>query len=219
MLKTLDELGYVTQWRMINAANYGMPQKRRRVFIFATLKETSFAKRILELNQNQLENYLISESIFNKTFPIKRDSIQIKTKDLTEYRDVVDLSDNYKDEKFLNLGICVNGRILTSDFEENSNEKKYVLKDILKISSLYNPEDLSSYIIKDEEIEKWKYLKGAKRISRKSKTGKEYFYTEGNMSFPDSLDEPARTMLTSESTVNRSSHVILEKIQLCKEYP
>lgn len=211
MLKTLDELGYVTQWRMINAANYGMPQKRRRVFIFATLKETSFAKRILELNQNQLENYLISESIFNKTFPIKRDSIQIKTKDLTEYRDVVDLSDNYKDEKFLNLGICVNGRILTSDFEENSNEKKYVLKDILKISSLYNPEDLSSYIIKDEEIEKWKYLKGAKRISRKSKTGKEYFYTEGNMSFPDSLDEPARTMLTSESTVNRSSHVIFDE--------
>lgn len=211
MLKTLDELGYVTQWRMINAANYGMPQKRRRVFIFATLKETSFAKRILELNQNQLENYLISESIFNKTFPIKRDSIQIKTKDLTEYRDVVDLSDNYKDEKFLNLGICVNGKILTSDFEENSNEKKYVLKDILKISSLYNPEDLSSYIIKDEEIEKWKYLKSAKRISRKSKTGKEYFYTEGNMSFPDSLDEPARTMLTSESTVNRSSHVIFDE--------
>lgn len=33
-------------------------------------------------------------------------------------------------------------------------------------------------------------------------------YREGSVAFPDSLDSPARTMLTSESSVNRSTHVI-----------
>jgi len=36
----------------------------------------------------------------------------------------------------------------------------------------------------------------------------QYNYSEGKMSFPDRLDMPGRTMLTSEGTVNRSSHVI-----------
>lgn len=43
---------------------------------------------------------------------------------------------------------------------------------------------------------------------RKSKTGHEYYYSEGAIAFPDSIDKPARTMLTSEGTLNRSTHVI-----------
>lgn len=31
------------------------------------------------------------------------------------------------------------------------------------------------------------------------------------MSFPENVDEPARTMLTSEGTTNRSSHIIYDK--------
>lgn len=54
-------------------------------------------------------------------------------------------------------------------------------------------------------------MKGAKKIQRKSKTtGFEYTFSEGPIAFPDSLDRPARTMLTSEGTVNRSTHVILD---------
>ena len=40
-------------------------------------------------------------------------------------------------------------------------------------------------------------------------------YTEGAMAFPDNLDSPARTMLTSESGLSRMSHVI-EDFKTCK---
>ena len=33
-------------------------------------------------------------------------------------------------------------------------------------------------------------------------------FSEGAIAFPDNLDAPARTMLTSEGTTNRSSHIV-----------
>ena len=60
----------------------------------------------------------------------------------------------------------------------------------------------------EDKLPKWQYLKGAKKIERVAKTGFAYTFSEGPVAFPDSLDLPARTMLTSEATVNRSSHVI-----------
>ena len=47
-----------------------------------------------------------------------------------------------------------------------------------------------------------------KKINRVSKTGHEYVFSEGPIAFPDSWDKPGRTMLTSESTLNRSTHVV-----------
>lgn len=66
----------------------------------------------------------------------------------------------------------------------------------------------SKYNIPDNKYERWEYLKDAKKIPRKSKTGFEYIYSEGAVTFSDKLNQPARTMITSEGTVNRSSHVI-----------
>ena len=34
MLRSLSDLGYAVEWRVINAAEYGMPQRRRRVFFW-----------------------------------------------------------------------------------------------------------------------------------------------------------------------------------------
>ena len=53
-------------------------------------------------------------------------------------------------------------------------------------------------------------MKGAKKIERTAKTGFTYRFSEGAIAFPDPLDRPARTMLTSEGTANRSSHVIAD---------
>ena len=64
MLKTFDELGYYVQWRVINAGDYSMPQKRRRVFIFAFKKNLKYSK---EFRKNK-------ENIFNKVFPVIIDS-------------------------------------------------------------------------------------------------------------------------------------------------
>lgn len=41
-LEDLDRLGYVPKWKIVNAADYGVPQLRYRVFIVATKKPNGF---------------------------------------------------------------------------------------------------------------------------------------------------------------------------------
>ena len=38
MLASVADLGYSVEWRVVNAADYGFPQKRRRVFIVGRLE-------------------------------------------------------------------------------------------------------------------------------------------------------------------------------------
>lgn len=78
-----------------------------------------------------------------------------------------------------------------------------------KLSSIVVDGDIDDkYFLSSEELPKWEYMKGAKTIGRVSKTGFAYKFSEGPIAFPDPLDRPGRTMLTSEGTKNRSSHVI-----------
>ena len=44
--------------------------------------------------------------------------------------------------------------------------------------------------------------------TRHRRNGSTYFFSEGSMAFPDRSDLPARTMLTSEGSVSRSTHVV-----------
>lgn len=199
MLKTFDDLGYDAQWRVINAGDYSMPQKRRRVFIFAYKKNTKFA------NDTKLD--LSTSNIFNFEFKVSLKDVT-RSIDLSEYKDVLDISNNFKDGKFLDTGIMKDGKVVFSDVEAIV-EKKYTLEEIIRKTRNVNI-DLNKYIVKDDKLEKWQYLKGSKRIERVAKNGHSYIYSEGAMAFPEKLDEPARTMLTSEGTVNRSSHIIYD---------
>lgn len=206
MLKTLDELGYIVQWRMINAGDYGMPQRRRRVFIFAVSKETKYAKWISE--HEDKAKYLIENGFFNDIFPIQEPK-HIEYKTLEPYKDTVEISDKFDQGKFLTSGIFIDNKIINFDIKP-VQEELYTLGDIINQANKYQGLDLEKYIIDEDKLEKWEYLKGSKRVPRKKTDGSEYFYTEGNMSCPDILDLPARTMLTSESTVNRSSHIVTD---------
>lgn len=201
MLKTFDELNYDVHWRVINAADYGMPQKRKRVFIFVY-------KRHLQFAQNQRQEIKLNENIFNLEFRAKLKG-QIKVVDLTKYEDTVKISNNFSDGKFLDCGVMVDGVVNHSDITPII-EEKYSLGQIINQARVQDT-DLTKYIVKEESLEKWKYLKGTKRIKRTSKSGHSYIYSEGQMSFPENLNEPARTMLTSEGTVNRSSHIIYDE--------
>ena len=68
MLASLDELGYVVEWRSLNAAEYGMPQRRRRVFILAFSKESKHYHTLME---EEPISYLTSSGITAKAFPIE----------------------------------------------------------------------------------------------------------------------------------------------------
>lgn len=208
MLNTFDDLGYIVQWRMINAGEYGMPQRRRRVFILASRKDHNYSKEVLA-NEN-MEDYIINDGFFNDIFSISTEGYKIENKDLTIYKDSVHITEKYNQGKFSNSGIFYNGKVCNFDFKELP-EKVYPLGKIIKEASKHNDEDLSSYIIEGETLEKWEYLKGSKRIPRVKPNGEEYFYSEGQMAFPDPLDLPGRTMLTSEATTNRSSHIVFDE--------
>lgn len=215
MLACLNDLGYSVEWRVINAAEYGFGQRRRRVFIFAFKNNTVYANKVDETN---LREWLHKDGFFIQQFPIvssnlsddsgqmsfateskKIDSIE----HVMEYEDIVDVSDNFKMD-FKNSGAMTNGRIYTEQTISLYYGKVTLLKDLLE-----SDVDEKFYLDGDEgKLEKWKYLKGSKKIERTSKTGHKYIFSEGPLAFPDPIDRPARTMLTSESSVNRSSHVV-----------
>lgn len=203
MLKTFNDLNYDVQWRVINAGDYSMPQKRRRVFIFAYKKYTKFAKTI---KNKKID--LFSDNIFNSEFKIG-ELLEKKEINLNAYENVLHISNDFSDGKFLESGIMVDGRVLCANFL-GKIEEKYSLREVLKKAQKVNG-NLEKYIIKGEKLEKFKYLKSSKKIQRISKKGFAYTYSEGAMAFPDKFDEPARTMLTSEGTVNRSSHIIYDQ--------
>lgn len=217
MLRTLLDNGYSVEWRVINAAEYGFPQKRRRVFIFAYHKSTNYYKKMDEINYSDL---IYKEGIFAKNFPIKYNIEKSSQKTLfgdefmitdefgetdiseKEFGDVVEISDNFAFH-FYNAGIMHKGNIYTYKTEPID------CKDGVTLGSLIEKNEVDEkYFLKDEKLEKMQYLKGSKKIERKRPDGETYFYAEGAVAFPDYLDKPARTMLTSEGTINRSTHIV-----------
>ena len=206
MLKSFSELGYAVEWRVINAAEYGFPQKRRRVFIFAYHESTGYFEKMVDC---PTEKIVYSQGIFASAFKIKKDvklgegCINIS---LDEFKDIYSVSKNF-DFHFFNAGCMKKGIIHTFKVESVDCKKIKTLGDILETEEVDE-----KYFLLDEKLKKWKYLKGSKKIERKKPNGETYCYSEGEVTFPDYLDKPARTMLTSESTVNRSSHVVKDKV-------
>ena len=172
----------------------GFAQRRRRTFIFATKNTTKYYDGI---KNKKFEDIIHRDGFFIKEFEIQDGTKGISQK--FEYKDIFDVSDNFK-MTFENAGIMRDGEIYTEKIEPKYKEPKK-LGDILEEDA-----DKKYYIVSN--LDKWEYLKGPKKIERTTKDGFTYTFSEGGMLFPDALDRPARTMLTSESSVNRSSHII-----------
>ena len=201
MLRSFLDNGYAVEWRVINAAEYGFPQRRRRVFIFAYHKSTNYYKKMSKIPAEQI---VYTKGMFAVNFPINDAKLEqgrssISSKD---FEDIVYISDEF-DFHFFNAGCMVNGVVNTYKVESVECESKITLGDILEKGAVDE-----KYIISEESLKKWKYMKGSKKIERKKPNGETYCYSEGAIAFPDHLDAPARTMLTSEGTTNRSSHII-----------
>lgn len=194
ILACLNELGYAVEWRIINAATYGAAQRRRRTFIFAYKLDTAYAKRMDSVSELDVIN---SKGFFAVGFPIETVG---KLSETTLQEDIVEVSDNFK-FSFENAGFMKDGHIYTAAIKE-IEEKPIPLGSILES----NVDE--KYYITTEKMPKWAYMKGAKKIPRKSANGHEYVFSEGPIAFPDPWDRPSRTMLTSESTLNRSTHVV-----------
>ncbi|NUY80263.1 DNA (cytosine-5-)-methyltransferase [Flavobacterium sp. MAH-1] len=216
MLKGLDELGYAVEWRVVNAADYGFPQRRRRIFFLGFHKTSDLYKR---MKKASAEEWIREEGIMAKSFPVDSDlkfaqPFDIKG-DLKEVSD--DFGKGMKVSPFLNSGIMFDGHIYTAKAIPSYEGEKAALRSVL-VNESEVPEE---YFIDEADRDKWTYLKGAKKEIRKSSTGFEYNYSEGGMVFPDPLDEPSRTIITGEGgkSPSRFKHVITTKKGLRRLLP
>ncbi|HSK12612.1 MAG TPA: DNA (cytosine-5-)-methyltransferase [Phnomibacter sp.] len=208
ILKSLDDLGYAVEWRVINAADYGMPQRRRRVFILAYLHNSSIYK---QLKKAGAAAWLLHKGTIANAFPVTSDPSQPATT-IELKGDIVEISANFnrkgETSVFQNTGVMIGGRITTLKTIPSFEGASMLLKHIVQNGKV--PEE---YYIQDKDLEKWKYLKGAKKEVRVNADGYEYHYSEGGMVFPDPLDRPSRTIITGEGgpSPSRFKHVILTK--------
>ena len=203
MLQSLNDLGYAVEWRVINAAEYGMPQRRRRIFFIGYHKSTDVYKRLQKSNKI---DWLTEEGTIASAFPVaKTNSIQ----EVELKGDLVDITNDFnkngKLSPFQNTGLLVKGKVYTTKTEPSYDGKKTVLADVLQ-----NGEVIPEFFIDENDKPKWEYLKGAKTIERKSADGFVYKYSEGGMIYPDALDNASRTIITGEGgkSPSRFKHVV-----------
>ncbi len=213
MLASLSDLGYAVEWRVINAAEYGMPQRRRRVYIMAYRVNSSMYSNILELEGNGIASNWVSElGIMQEAFPMEFSEMFFNSWKIEG--SLEDISENNIDfnaskRPFANAGIMINRQVYSSKGDPIYKGKLTKLSDIL----VDEKEVPKEFYIADDVLGKWEYLKGKKREKRTTKDGYEYSYNEGPVGFPDSLDKPSRTIITGEggSSPSRFKHVIEAK--------
>lgn len=203
ILASLSDLGYTVEWRVINAAEYGMPQRRRRTYIVGYLEGSNVYNKI-----ESLRDWMLFDGVMAKAFPfIKEEKSDSEFKIEGTIKEVSDnFNKGFKDSPFGNAGIMQNRMVYSVDANSVYDGTRMTLGGIL-IDESFVPEE---FFISEEELPKWKYEKGAKKIERVSKEGYSYVFSEGAMAFPDALNRPSRTIITGEggSAASRFKHVV-----------
>lgn len=237
ILACLRDEGYTVEWRVINAAEYGYQQRRRRTFIFAYKDNTKYNDEIQKKVAYEIENtleekrvsmcdVLIKEGFFAETFPVYEvDSKKMKIEELP--RGLGELSASFS-FGFENTGIMKDGVIYTVKTMPKYDGEQITLGDIMETGDVeekyFIPLDKLYYTdpnethsdetfqrLSKEDRQTWQYLKGAKKLPRKAASGHEYVFSEGAIPMIDRYDRPARTMLTSEGSFSRTTHIVKDK--------
>ncbi|MCR5393170.1 MAG: DNA (cytosine-5-)-methyltransferase [Olsenella sp.] len=196
ILSCLASLGYSVEWRVVNSAEYGFPQRRKRVYILAE-RNTQW-----DLKERLLNGVMAS------AFPIEAPE-SVSYIDIPADPYVVSQSFNVggRLSPFADAGVMVENRAITCKALEAYNGPRETLGDVL-VPEAEVPEE---FFVPESQRGKWEYLKGSKKEKRTNKaTGFEYNYSEGAMSFPDPTDRPSRTILTGEGGrgASRFKHVV-----------
>jgi DNA (cytosine-5)-methyltransferase 1 len=206
ILASLADLGYVVEWRIINAADYGMPQRRRRTYIVGYQKDSVVAQKI-----ERIEDWVEFDGVMAKAFEFRPKDGTVSDFDIAGT--IPEVSANFnkgkKTSPFGNAGIMKDRHVYSVDAEAVYDGPRQTFGGNLIDENLV-PEE---FFISDEDLPRWKYEKGAKKINRVSKEGFEYTFSEGGMAFPDYLDQPSRTIITGEggTAPSRFKHVVKTK--------
>jgi DNA (cytosine-5)-methyltransferase 1 len=212
MISSLSDLGYVVEWRVINAAEYGFPQRRRRVFIVAYKNNLTQSKDPVDI----LEHC----GIIAKAFPVNPINI-LRIRNFQIEGDLSEITETFNQKGKLSpfeSGGIIRDRVVTTYPVEPSYDGYHTtINDVL----LPFNEVPVEFLIRDFDIDKWTYLKGSKKEERKKSNGEMFYYTEGPVVFPEPLDKPSRTIITSEggSTPSRFKLVVNQNGKLRRLHP
>ena len=196
ILSCLNSLGFSVEWRVVNSAEYGAPQRRKRVYIYAEKTDETW-----DLSDR------LRDGIMQGAFPVK------PIEEVTGVELFAEPSENsesfglgLKVSPFKTAGVMQNLEVLTANVVEDYEGASRVLGDVLVPTDQVPLE----FFVSEDKLGDWEYLKGGKRIERVSKSGHSYMYSEGSMAFPDATDKPSRTILTGEGgvTPSRFKHII-----------
>ncbi|MBG98663.1 DNA (cytosine-5-)-methyltransferase [bacterium] len=215
MLASLSDLGYGVEWRIINAADYGMPQRRRRVFFLAYHKSTNLYK---EMKKNE-KTWINDSGILAKSFPCESESqIMYHKSEIngTLEKLTKNFNKNIKNNKspFNNSGIMINRKFISTKVSSIYTGKRTKLKDIIISNKDVHEDFFVDKVVAENKEKGWAFHKGAKKKIRKDKkTGFTYTFSEGSMSLTDDLNKPSRTIITGEGgkSPSRTKHLILNK--------
>lgn len=216
MLTTLESLGYVVEYRVINAAEYGMPQKRKRVFIVGYLKSSVLNSWTSNVSETNCEDEFSSKSLMSKAFSFrvlsKLSTVSLPSGefDLNALKKVLlkveQMGFGNMVSPFGDAGVLINGCVYPFKTLNQFDRQKLALIDVLQpIEEVH-----SDFIVDENELEKWAEVKGPKKIKRLNPVGKEYWFVEGKMELYDAITKPSRTIITSEGgkSASRTRHLI-----------
>lgn len=210
ILACFARLGYCVEWRVVNAAEYGFPQRRRRVFIFSERRKKG--AEAWDPTERMLSTGVLARALpVKERAPFEADHASIVAEYFELPADVYEVSSTIgmerKTSPFENSGVMIDGHVWTRSLTPHFTKKAKTLGDVVKKTRTVDP----SFIVGNDALPKWAYLKGSKSEPRvDKKTGFEYRYSEGGMAFPDPLDRPSRTILTGEggTSASRFKHII-----------
>jgi DNA (cytosine-5)-methyltransferase 1 len=206
ILACLSDLGYLVEWRVVNAADYGFPQRRRRVFLIA-----HHVGDEPEPRWGGPSAWLYRDGALAQGLTIEQPADPFLTgPDLKLEGDLADLTEGFGignvTTPFREAGVMWRREVWTRSVEPRFQGKAQVLADVLQPVG----DVPASFFVPEEQVQRWRYLKGPKDIPRVAKNGHEYMYSEGGIAFPDPVDKASRTILTGEGgvTPSRFKHVI-----------
>lgn len=213
ILTSLANVGYCVEWRVLNAADYGMPQRRRRTYMVAYRTDSVLAERWRAARQAPY-HFIIYDSILGQAFPCRESVTPHIRGELVLGGDLVQLTNTFNrgasmstKSPFRSAGFMADHKVWTTDVESTYSGTFTTLGDLIVPDEVVPAE----YFISPVDLQKWAYLKGSKVEFRTTKEGFTYRYSEGGMAFPDALDKPSRTIITGEGgpAPSRFKHVIL----------
>ncbi|MGF6505773.1 DNA (cytosine-5-)-methyltransferase [Paraburkholderia sp. 32] len=219
ILSTLRALGYAAEWRVLNSAEYGDAQRRKRIYICAYHESTGIYQK-LRTAASMSGRTPLPQTLLYSAFPCNlmnaldamQPALSVLPEPLNEQLAYRPLSNGRS--RFGNIGLMLEGAVYTcaakaasiTDFTQfTGHHDALTLGDVVRQTGPVP----SAFYIKPEDESRWLHAKAAK-VAPRNANGFEYNYSEGAMSFPDSLDRPSRTIITSEggTTPSRTKHSV-----------